>query len=455
MKLLIKKFVVLFALSLIMLLFVDCSSFNKADYKCENCNVLFILVDTLRADHLSSYGYYRNTSPNIDSFAEDAILFENVRSQASCTHPSVPSILTSKYSHNFLKVNRSKIIPDHIKSVAEILKEKNYRTFAVSANPIVRKTPFAKYKFAGFDKGFDIFDEGCLGRKAPCLNEKFFDFIENSSQPFFTYLHYMDPHSLYSSPIKKFSKTYDGENEFIAKGNHKPIKEKLYQKGSYKYTKMDIDYLMDLYDDEIAYFDSQFKVLIDKLSQENLTNNTIVVISSDHGEEFLEHGDIAHCHNLFDDTNKVPLIIKIPGIVKRGKRKSWVQNIDIVPTLLDYLGFDIKNYGFDGKNLRPVIASDKSINDYVFSLQDTLRSTNNDQHKLIYDIGSKEFSLFDLITDKNEKENLYNFEEKISEALKKKLFKWLYVTEGKNVSSQQNVDDSKKILKKLKEIGYL
>lgn len=120
-----------------------------------------------------------------------------------------------------------------------------------------------------------------------------------------------------------------------------------------------------------------------------------------------------------------------------------------------YLGFNLKNYGFDGKNLRPVIASDKSINDYVFSLQDTLRSTNNDQHKLIYDIGSKEFSLFDLNNDKNEKENLYNFEEKISKALKEKLFKWLYVTEGKNVSSQQNIDDSKKILKKLKEIGYL
>ncbi|KKK41450.1 hypothetical protein LCGC14_2716120 [marine sediment metagenome] len=107
---------------------------------------------------------------------------------------------------------------------------------------------------------------------------------------------------------------------------------------------------------------------------------------------------------------------KIPGIEKRGKRKAWVQNIDIVPTLLDYLGFGIKNYGFDGKNLRPVIASDKSINDYVFSLQDTLRSTNNEQHKLIYDNGSKKFSLFDLNNDKNEKENLYNFEEKISEA---------------------------------------
>ena len=454
MKLLIKKSVVFFALSLNMLFFVDCSSFNKVDYKCENCNILFILVDTLMADHVSSYGYYRNTSPNIDHFAEDAILFENVRSQASCTYPSVPSILTSKYAHNFLKINRRKTIPDHIKSVAEILKEKNYNTFAVSANPIVRKTPHEKYKFAGFDKGFDSFDEECLNKRAPCLNEKFFKFIKNSSRPFFAYLHYMDPHATYSSPIKKFSKAYGGENEFIGRGNFKPIKEKLYENGSYIYTKKDLDYLIDSYDDEIAFFDSQFEVLIDKLTEENL-HNTIVIISSDHGEEFLEHGDIAHCHNLFNETNKVPLIIKIPGVEKKGRRKAWTQNIDIVPTLLDYLGFNLKNYDFDGKSLRPVIETNKSINDYVYSLQNTLRSANNEQHKLIYDIGSKKFLLFDLINDKNERENLFTFEGKISEILKEKLLKWLYVTEGKNVSSKQNVDDSKEILKKLKEIGYL
>jgi len=105
-----------------MLLFAGCSSFNKVDYKCEDCNILFILVDTLRADHLSSYGYYRNTSPNIDSFAEDAILFENVRSQAPCTFLSVPSILASKYSYN--KIKHRKAIPDHIKSIADFLKEK-------------------------------------------------------------------------------------------------------------------------------------------------------------------------------------------------------------------------------------------------------------------------------------------------------------------------------------------
>lgn len=450
-----KGLLVFFAFALTLSLFVAYTIFRKTDFKCENCNILFILVDTLRADHLGSYGYNRNTTSNIDRFAKDAVLFENVRSQASCTYPSVPSILTSKYAHNFLKVNRSKTIPDNIKSVAEILKEKNYHTFAASANPIVRKTPHEKYKFAGFDKGFDTFDEECLNKRAPCLNKKFFNFIKDSGRPFFIYLHYMDPHATYSSPIKKFSKTYGGENEFIRRGNFKPIKDRLYKHGSYRYTKMDIDYLIDSYDDEIAFFDAQFKVLMDKLTEENLINNTIVVISSDHGEEFLEHGDIAHCHNLFDSTNRVPLIIKIPGNEKNGKRKAWVQNIDIVPTLLDYAGFNPKKYDFDGKSLRPVIESNKSINDYVFSLQNTLRSTNNDQYKLIYNLGSKKSLLFDLNKDKNEKENLFNIDDKFSKALKEKLLKWLYVTEGKNVSSKQNIDDSKKIFKKLKEIGYL
>jgi arylsulfatase A-like enzyme len=429
--------------------------FVTIDYKCPHCNVVLIMIDTLRADHLGIYGYERDTSPNIDAFAEKSLLFENVRSQAACTFPSVNSILTSQFPSNFLGQSNGRIgIPEHIKSLAEIFKNKNYSTIAISASPIVRKTPSNNNKFGGFDRGFDFFNEECELKDASCINDKVFKLLNSTKSPFFLYLHYMDPHDPYSPPkefTKQFSENYN-DKEFIKEGNPDPIEKMLYGIGSnVNLTKEDIKHLIDLYDDEIAYFDSQFKILLDKISEKDLMDKTIIIITADHGEEFMEHNSIKHCHTLFDTESKIPLIIRIPSMNKKVTGKAAA--LDIIPTILDYLDFSLSDYSFDGKSLRPVIESNRDINKNVFSAQFTLRSINDDRYKLIYDISLKNFLLYDLTEDKDETKNIMGTKTNVFEELKGKLFEWLYMTEGENLT--KSVENAEEIKKQLKALGYI
>jgi len=128
-------------------------------------NILIVMVDTLRADHMSLYGYERPTTPFIDKFAADAVVFEHARSQANCTFPSVNSLLTSRYPGIFIRQEEGQLgIPEDTPSIAEILKAQGYHTTAVSASHIVRATPTQYNPNGGFDRGFDTFVEGCVWR---------------------------------------------------------------------------------------------------------------------------------------------------------------------------------------------------------------------------------------------------------------------------------------------------
>jgi arylsulfatase A-like enzyme len=172
-------------------------------------NLLLVLVDTLRADHLSSYGYPRNTSPRIDAWAAENLLFESARSQAPCTFPSVNSLLTSRDPIHFHGRRGDDLgIPADFLSLPEILSERGFTTAAVSDSPIVRRTP-SKYNTAGnFGRGFHTFDESCYAPNfhfdAACVNRRatllLDELGQNSDSPFFLYLHYMPTHGRYQPP---------------------------------------------------------------------------------------------------------------------------------------------------------------------------------------------------------------------------------------------------------------
>jgi arylsulfatase len=187
-------------------------------------NVIVILVDTLRADHLSGYGYHRNTSPMIDRFARTGVLFERNWSQAPCTYPSVNSLLTSRYPVHLLEGQEQQNlgITEGIPTLAEMLEARGYDTYAISASPIVRVTPSRFNKAGGFGRGFDQFDEDCLWKDASCINRKAEGIVRThasnpESRPFFLYLHYMDPHGPYQPPERfssRFAGSYTGEKEW-------------------------------------------------------------------------------------------------------------------------------------------------------------------------------------------------------------------------------------------------
>jgi arylsulfatase A-like enzyme len=420
-------------------------------------NVIIVLVDTLRADHMSTYVYDRPTSPYLDEFASGAVVFEHARSQASCTFPSVNSLMTSRYPDVFAHQGKDQFgIPAEYPAIAEILDQYGYYTVAVSQSPVVRKTPSKHNPNGGFGRGFDRFVEGCVWRHGTCLNRRIFEELELLETPFFLYLHYMEPHAPYSHPPNyplQFAGEYEGF-DFIRDGNPKPIGEMLYGNGpQYDIRDRDIQHLVDLYDDEIRFFDDVFRSLVGQLEARGLLEDTIIVFTSDHGEEFLEHGHISHCRGVWDTVTHVPLFFKIPGV--DGQRlEAAVQNLDIVPTILDYLAIDSEGYGFEGTSLRPLIEGRDTPRLYAFSKQTEFYSSDDGRFHLILDTDNDRFTLFDIRNDRLEQNDLYDPSHPELGPLTSALDGWLEQT-GRQMRLHDSVKADRAKEEELRALGYL
>jgi arylsulfatase A-like enzyme len=424
-------------------------------------NVVVVLVDTLRADHLSGYGYYRPTSPNLDRFFADGAIFRGARAQASCTYPSVNSLLTSRYPAPFLAQPEKRMgIPEGMPTIASVLRENGYSTIALSASPIVRKTGTKYNNHGGFDVGFDVFEEQCMWREARCLNEKLVPHLEQVREPFFVYLHYMDPHDPYRPPgwyRKRYSADYQGL-DFVAAGNPNPIADAIqHQRPLPDYEPADLQHLIDLYDDEITYFDGEFAVLMGYLGSRGLLERTIVVLASDHGEQFLEHGFMKHCHTLYDTDIGTPLAFRVPGSAEGLEVAAPVQNVDIMPTLLDYAGIDASDLGLDGRSLRPWIdgsAPDSDRPDYAFAMQGVRRSIVDESFKLGFDAKKKRFEMHDLRRDPQEIYDVLNENSEAFVRLEQALHAWeTQVAEGK--TSAELLRAGEEVQERLRALGYL
>ena len=418
-------------------------------------NVILVVVDTLRADHLGCYGYPRDTSPRLDALARDAVVFTKVRSQSSCTFASVNSMLTSRYTARFLGQPDGRMgIPSEVPTIARILTDHGFDTAAVSASPIVRATPSDSNPHGGFDAGFRIFDEQCLWKPAECVNAAARRVIGELDSPFFLYLHYMDPHDPYRPPGsfgRRFADDYSGF-DFIARGDPNPIEEMIYGSGAtVDIDERDIGQLVDLYDDEIAYFDERFGELLDWLAADALLDETMVIVASDHGEEFLEHGHIKHCRTVFDSSTHTPLIISVPGVAAHRPVEAAVENLDIVPTILDYVGLDAPDGGVQGRSLRPLMEGRAIPADFVFSLQYPWASVDDGRRKLISNLTRTDHRLYDLATDPSETSNLAAADPETVGRLRAVLAPWL-AREVDALAGRTGLEES---IAQLEALGYL
>ena len=432
----------------------------------ERWNVLLVVVDTLRADRMSLYGYPRPTTPHLEAFAREAVVFTNARSQAACTFPSVNSLLTSRIPASFLRPGASLGIPGTMRSLPEMLKEQGYATAAVSASPIVRNTPSKVNRAGGFGRGFDVFDESCYREDARCINEKGLSLLQSSqesSRPWFLYLHYMEPHAPYRPPADHpyriapppVQARDQGVSSWARRGEAWPVTRRLYN-GNLKYqiTPQNTGYLSALYDEEIAYFDEHFRKLIDALSERRLLEKTLIVLAADHGEELYEHGHWGHCRSIaFETVLKTPLVIRIPG--EQGlRRDALVENLDIVPTVFDYLGLSTDDHGFEGASLRPVIENDGKVRRASFGMQGVSRTVTDGSSKLVYDLASGGTKLFDLQKDPGEKADLSAQRPEETQRLRAALLRWIESREGP-VASGESRRRADELEKKLRALGYL
>jgi len=421
-------------------------------------NIIIVLVDTLRADHMSLYGYERETTPFIDRLASESVVFDRARAQAGCTFPSVNSMLTSRYACDFFRLDEGQMgIPEEYPSVAEILKSRGYRTIAVSASPIVRQSPSEHNPNGGFDRGFDVFDEECLWREAECVNRRTLDHLAAVDEPFLLYLHYMDPHGFYAPPAnykKQFAGPYNGY-DFIASGNSNPIAEMIYNNGpEVEITDRDLQHLVDLYDDEIRYFDGQLAKLVASLREDNLLDRSFLVFTSDHGEEFLEHGHVGHCRGVWDTLTRVPLFMRFSPVTDGRRIDTAVQLVDILPTLLDELEIEFAGISVEGTTLRPLLEGGEPVRDFAFANQSKYRAADDGRWQFILDGVESRATLYDLRTDPLEQRDLYTQNHAEADRLGTVLNRWLKDT-GQWVRFDEALAASKAKEEELRALGYL
>lgn len=271
-------------------------------------NVLIVLIDALRQDHLGCYGYARATSPRIDRLAAESFVFENLVVHSSWTRPSVVSLLTSCYPGTHGANDRHTALRAGSPTLAACFERQHYETQAFMTNPLCVPTWNIG---AEFNRVIDL----VLRNAAENDDGKFVDAVIESlpnlaGRPWFIYLHLMGPHNPYTPP-----KPYD---TMFASGDASEVQK-----------------MLDQYDGEIAYTDAQVGRLLDKLKQLGMYDRTIVVLLSDHGEQFYEHGEEGHGKSLHAEEMRVPLIIKPPAELSEAHRiKGLIEEVDIAPTLL-------------------------------------------------------------------------------------------------------------------------
>ena len=327
-------------------------------------NIVLITVDTLRADHLPGYGYPHIKTPAIDSLAASGVLFEKAFSTTSWTLPAFATLMTGRTPRAAGVQEVGDTLSKDTVTLAEAIQKSGRATVGISSNPFL-SAPY------GFDRGFDrfvnVFDRDARKGLAGVF---FFDHIyrlrksledaqnvnrctlrqisDIPGKPFFLWVHYMDPHKPYGGPwrldLPDYDKGYSGSISFVY-GWAKPVNER-----RAPLSEADLRHVRALYDADIVRFDRFLQKLLDRLDSSGMLENTIIALVSDHGEEFLEHGDFEHGKNLHATQTHVPLIIAGAGIQKSIRRTERVSILDLPRTICNLAGIVVPD-SFDGQGL--------------------------------------------------------------------------------------------------------
>ena len=409
-------------------------------------NILFIVLDTVRVDHLSLYGYDLDTSPNIDRLGKNSVVFDNALSPSSWTLPSHASMFTGRdvSHHNVTKTYDT--LRDDETTLAEILKAKGYNTAGFTGSPWTKarygfgqgfitykdrldffeySSTFSKFSIRSFISFFlqFKFEESVLKdyRKRPAeqINTDIFNWLDkNKGHPFFMFINYYDAHFPYTPDLnfkKKFTnKRYDYRR--ISMMRNRGL-----------YDKYLVSYMISLYDAEINYIDYHIGNLLDRLDALGIKNDTIIIITADHGEEFYEHGGYSHGNTLYNEVIHVPLIVYYPKEFKPQRIEKRIGTIDTFSTILNMLKIEAQK-NIDSASLITLIKNGKPYSKN-YALSELFKRPNifkqfgfkideikpqiavfYNNWKLIKVYAKKKIissELFDLANDPKERENLY------------------------------------------------
>jgi arylsulfatase A-like enzyme len=364
-------------------------------------NVVVVVIDTLRQDHLATYGYKRDPAPFLGNLARQGAVFEGI-SPSSWTKPAVASLLSGLHPIRHQTFSYYDILPQETPLLAERLRSRGYHTLGASSNGWISP-------LFGFDRGFESF---LLHKemKGKDLNRHLFPLLDRLKPPFFLFVHYVDPHAPYDPDAG-----WDG----------RPLPAALRAGGPVSVEDLDITHVRrrpaellsrakDLYDSEIRAADDALHELVNRLTRRGLMSSTVLVVTSDHGEELEDHGRMGHGQTLYQEVLCVPLVIHAPHRFHGGRRFGRASLLDVVPTLGDWLGWADEDAApqLDGRSLAPSLVTGKAepalehraLLAHLDFAEGIGLALLDGHHKLVVDKSHKE--LFDLRGDPGEKRDL-------------------------------------------------
>lgn len=315
-----------------------------------------IAIDTLRADKLGCYGGTRDLTPNIDRLASEGARFEHAFSHAPWTLPAFASLFSSllppEHGAGGSVVEGFRALPESVETIAERLAAEGFSTAAVVNVDFLSKT-------FGLMQGFEEVDQRVSDnnhdmRNAGDTTRAALEWLDDrTDKPFFLVVHYFDPHAEYAPPQpfrRRFAKPQDAETDGFNFGTREQIVG--LRHGQIAFRPQDIERAEALYDGEIAYTDAAVGELLDGLHARGLDASTLVILTADHGEEFLDHGSYEHGHSLYDELIHVPLIVRQSGRIAPGTIAAAVGHVDVAPTVCSLVGVEPAR-GFRGRDLSP------------------------------------------------------------------------------------------------------
>lgn len=440
-------------------------------------NLLLISIDTLRADHLGCYGYDRPTSPTIDRLAAEGLVFADASTTSPWTLPSHASMLTGLYPRRHglrLPVNtfpqarmaahKSGVETRGYKvgqtTLAECLSAAGYATAAFVNFTLVSE----RY---GFDRGFVRFRHIENDPSSPdpsAVAEKAVAWLKQPpDKPFFLFLHFYDVHSPYRSLPEyeaRFFHEYDGFLYRTGRFHFPKI-----MSGEYVPGDADVQYLEDLYDAAIRQLDDGLADIVATLDETGLLDETLIVLTSDHGEQFMDHGSLSHGENHYQEVMRVPWIMRGPGIAAGRRIESMVSLIDLMPTVLDVLQVPSPP-GLDGLNVAPtwqdppgelvprsIFAEAELSTDFQFKpgTFDVKKAVRDARFKLHHDASTNQRELYDLLADPGETSNLAETEKDVSDRLMRELEAFMSAP----ATSQPSAPLTSEQMRSLKSVGYV
>lgn len=445
---------------------------RMGDHQSPPRNVLLISIDTLRADHISCYGYFKPTTPAIDRLAHEGTMFTQNLAQRGQTWPSLTSILTSMYPQIHGVRENGQILDASIWTIAQYLQANDFATAAFLSN--MHRAPHR-----GFDLKFlanTTKDQGLRDRQ---VSNAAMNWIrKNRNRPFFAWIHFLSPHKPYFPPSpfrERFGSWPPPEGLDASK---ETLDEIILNKTPL--SQDELGFVISQYDGEIALVDSLVSEVLAGLEELGLQDHTLVILTADHGEELFQHHHYCyHSCSIYDSVLRVPLIFRLPHVVPSSKSVATVvESIDIAPTLFDFLGISLPST-FEGKSLKPLIVQDfdeipvpflafSEIKEDIASIRTahwryianpnrarlddfTPYSSVDDERRNGYAIQEQE--LYDLRNDPDEMQNLAftPHGREIIESLKPRLAAWR--AQGSATAPQEEMDPA--TLEELRSLGYI